>query len=99
MSKKTLEKTALLRNKDGSIYHLNLLPGELAQTIILVGDPDRVKKVSQHFDSVELQKQKREFVTHTGMYNGKRLSVVSTGIGTDNAIAFSAFGNLWWNWQ
>lgn len=84
MLKKTLEKTALLRNLDGSIYHLNLLPGELAETIILVGDPDRVAHVSQHFDRIEIQKQKREFVTHTGTLNGQRLSVISTGIGTDN---------------
>ena len=60
------------------------MPGELSQKIILVGDPDRVPKVSQHFDSVEIRKRKREFVTHTGMLNGIRLSVVSTGIGTDN---------------
>lgn len=84
MLKKRLEKTALLCNSDGSIYHLNLLPGDLATTIILVGDPDRVRKVSQHFDHIEVQKQKREFVTHTGMCKGQRISVVSTGIGTDN---------------
>ena len=83
-AKKSLEKTALLRNSDGSIYHLNLLPGELAETIIFVGDPERVTRVSQHFDHIEVQKRKRELVTHTGELNGQRISVVSTGIGTDN---------------
>ena len=84
MPQKNVEKTALLLNADGSIYHLNLLPGELAETIILVGDPDRVPLVSQHFNQVEIKKRKREFVTHTGVLNGRRVSVVSTGIGTDN---------------
>jgi len=84
MLKKRLEKTALLRNSDGSIYHLNLLPGELAATIILVGDPERVHKVSQRFDQIEIKKRKREFTTHTGTFKGQRISVVSSGIGTDN---------------
>lgn len=74
----------LILNTDGSIYHLNLLPEDIATTIITVGDPDRVSDVSQHFDSIDLVKGKREFLTHTGMLNGKRLSVISTGIGTDN---------------
>jgi uridine phosphorylase len=74
----------LIINEDGSIYHLNLLPEDLATTIITVGDPDRVSQVSDHFDSVEVKKGKREFVTHTGHKNGKRISVISTGIGTDN---------------
>lgn len=84
MFKKLLGETDLLKNPDGSIYHLNLLPGELAETIILVGDPDRVEKISQQFDQIEIRKKKREFVTHTGMLKGKRFSVVSTGVGTDN---------------
>ncbi|QHI35078.1 Uridine phosphorylase [Kordia antarctica] len=74
----------LIINPDGSIYHLNLLPEDIATTIITVGDPDRVASVSKYFDSIELKKAKREFVTHTGMLNGKRISVLSTGIGTDN---------------
>jgi uridine phosphorylase len=74
----------LIINPDGSIYHLNLLPEQIAETIFLVGDPDRVPKVSKHFDHIEHQVQKREFVTHTGTLNGKRLSVISTGISTDN---------------
>jgi uridine phosphorylase len=79
-----IPETELILNKDGSIYHLNLLPEDISDTIINVGDPDRVKMVSGFFDSVEVIKQKREFVTHTGSYKGKRLTVISTGIGTDN---------------
>ncbi len=76
--------TDLILNPDGSIYHLHLLPGDIAGTVILVGDPGRVKQVSDHFEKIEIQKENREFVTHTGLYKGKRLSVLSTGIGTDN---------------
>ncbi len=79
-----LSPSELILNADGSIYHLNLLPQDIATTIITVGDPDRVSDVSQHFDAIELQKGKREFLTHTGVLNGKRISVISTGIGTDN---------------
>lgn len=74
----------LILNPDGSIYHLNLLPEDIADTIIFVGDQDRVPLVSQYFDSVEVRKGKREFITHSGMLRGKRISVISTGIGTDN---------------
>lgn len=74
----------LIINKDGSIYHLNLRPENIADTIITVGDQDRVTEVSKHFDSIEFTTQKREFVTHTGYIGKKRLSVISTGIGTDN---------------
>ncbi|NCD71327.1 nucleoside phosphorylase [Mucilaginibacter agri] len=80
----TIPSTDLILNADGSAYHLNLLPQDIADTIILVGDPDRVTEVSKHFDSIELRKGKREFITHTGYMAGKRMSVVSTGIGTDN---------------
>lgn len=79
-----LSPSELILNADRSIYHLNLLPQDIATTIITVGDPDRVSDVSQHFDFIELQKGKREFLTHTGVLNGKRISVISTGIGTDN---------------
>ena len=79
-----LSPSELILNADGSIYHLNLLPADIATTIITVGDPERVLEVSKHFDSIEIKKGKREFLTHTGMLNGKRLSVISTGIGTDN---------------
>ncbi len=79
-----LGPSELILNADGSIYHLNLFPEDLADTVITVGDPDRVAEVSQFFDTVEIRKSKREFHTHTGTMNGKRLSVISTGIGTDN---------------
>ena len=79
-----ISPTDLIINPDGTIYHLNLLPENIADTIITVGDPDRVKFVSQYFDSIEFQVSKREFVTHTGYLNGKRLTVISSGIGTDN---------------
>lgn len=79
-----LSPSELILNADGSIYHLNLLPTDIAHTVITVGDPERVIEVSKHFDSIEIQKGKREFLTHTGTLNGQRLSVISTGIGTDN---------------
>jgi uridine phosphorylase len=76
--------TDLILNKNGSIYHLQLKPGELAGTIILVGDPARVGQVSSHFDTIEVERKNREFLSRTGTYHGKRLSVLSTGIGPDN---------------
>ena len=79
-----LSPSELILNADGSIYHLNLLAEDIADTIITVGDPDRVVQVSRHFDSIEIKKGKREFLTHTGYLNRKRISVISTGIGTDN---------------
>lgn len=79
-----IAESELILNPDGSIYHLHLLPEELADTVITVGDPDRVAMVSAHFDTVEVRKQHREFHTHTGTYKGKRISVISTGIGPDN---------------
>ena len=74
----------LIINSRAAVYHLDLRPEELADTIILVGDPDRVKKVSNHFDSIECRQQHREFITHTGYVGHKRISVLSTGIGPDN---------------
>lgn len=79
-----IAESELIINTRGAIYHLDLTPEELADTIITVGDPDRVAEVSRHFDSVEVQRNHREFVTHTGFIGRKRISVVSTGIGTDN---------------
>lgn len=79
-----LKHSELVLNSDGSIYHLNLKPQHIANNIIFVGDQDRVGKVSKHFDSVEFSTQKREFKTTTGTYKGKRISVISTGIGPDN---------------
>ncbi len=80
----SISASELILNPDGSIYHLNLKPQDIADTIILVGDPDRVGLVSQHFDTISFRTQKREFKTHTGAYHNTRISVISTGIGTDN---------------
>lgn len=74
----------LILNRDGSIYHLHLLPGDIADTIILVGDPGRVTMVSKHFDSIRMKRSNREFLTHTGTFRGKEITVMATGIGTDN---------------
>jgi uridine phosphorylase len=79
-----IPESELIINPDGSIFHLHLLPENIADTIILVGDMDRVKEVSSFFDKIELKKQNREFITHTGIFRSKRITVVSTGIGTDN---------------
>ena len=74
----------LILNPDGSVYHLNLKPGQIANEIIFVGDQNRVEKITKHFDSIEFSTQKREFKTQTGTYKGKRITVMSTGIGPDN---------------
>ncbi|RYY29617.1 MAG: phosphorylase [Sphingobacteriaceae bacterium] len=79
-----ISETDLILNSDGSIYHLNLLPEDVAETVITVGDQDRVAEVSKYFDRIDLKKGKREFLTHTGWLGKKRITVVSTGIGTDN---------------
>lgn len=82
--KKPIEESELILNPDGSVYHLNLKPEDLADRIFFVGDPDRVEQVSKHFDSIEKKIRKREFYTITGYLGKQRLSVMSTGIGTDN---------------
>jgi uridine phosphorylase len=74
----------LIINQDGSVYHLNLKPKNISDTIITVGDPGRVYRVSKFFDTLEFEMNKREFITHTGTYKGKRITVMSTGMGTDN---------------
>ena len=79
-----LAASELVLNPDGGVYHLNLLPEDIAEKIILVGDPDRVPKVSKYFDKIEIKKNKREFYTHTGTLRGERITVMSTGIGTEN---------------
>ncbi|MBP5206614.1 MAG: nucleoside phosphorylase [Bacteroidales bacterium] len=81
---KQIPASELPLQADGAIYHLNLHPEELADNVILVGDPGRVAMISGMFDTVELRKQNRELITHTGTYKGKRISVISTGMGTDN---------------
>ena len=79
-----IKNSELILNADGSIYHLNLRPEHISTDIIFVGDQYRVDKVTKHFDSIEFSTQKREFKTTTGIYKGKRISVISTGIGPDN---------------
>ncbi len=79
-----LSESELILNNRKAVYHLNLLPQELAPTIITVGDPDRVQQVSKHFDLIETKQQHREFISHTGTVGKKRITVISTGIGTDN---------------
>mgnify|MGYP001338385349 CR=1 FL=1 len=79
-----MQESELILNLDGSVYHLAILPSDIANTIITVGDPSRVEKVTQHFDSIEVKKANREFVIHTGHYLDKRLTCMSTGMGTDN---------------
>ena len=80
----TIKQSELILNDDGSVYHLNLKPEHIANTIIFVGDQYRVDKVTNYFDSIEFSTQKREFKTTTGVLNGRRISVISTGIGPDN---------------
>ena len=79
-----IAESELIINSDGSVFHLHLKPEELADTVILVGDPGRVDMVSEFFDDKEFRHQSREFVSVTGSYKGKRMTVLSTGIGTDN---------------
>ena len=77
-------ETELILNADGSVYHLHLKNEHIADTVLLAGDPGRVERISSFFDSIEFTISNREFTTHTGMYNGKRVTALSTGIGTDN---------------
>ncbi|HYC84096.1 MAG TPA: nucleoside phosphorylase [Chryseosolibacter sp.] len=79
-----IQETDLILNKDGSVYHLNLHPKHISDIILTVGDPSRVYQVSKYFDEVEFEMNKREFITHTGNYKGKKITVISSGIGTDN---------------
>jgi uridine phosphorylase len=79
-----IQSSELILNPDGSVYHLNLKPENIAKNIIFVGDQNRVPKVAKHFDSIEFETQKREFKTITGTYKGTRITVLSTGIGPDN---------------
>src|SRR5205809_4071148 len=79
-----IAESEFILNKRGAVYHLNLLPEEIAPIVITVGDPYRVPLISKYFDEIEVRQQHREFITHTGRVGTKRISVVSTGIGTDN---------------
>lgn len=79
-----IEESELIINSRGAIYHLDMLPEDVADTVIFVGDPGRVKEVSKHFDAIEVKNEHREFISHTGRLGNKRLTVISTGIGPDN---------------
>jgi uridine phosphorylase len=81
---KKYPESELILNKDGSVYHLSLRPQDISDVILTVGDPSRVHKVSQYFDKITFEMNKREFITHTGIYKGRKLTVMSTGMGTDN---------------
>lgn len=83
-----IKESELIVNNDGSIYHLSLHPKHLSDTIITVGDPGRVHAVSKYFDEVDFEMNKREFITHIGKYNNKRVTVISTGMGTGNIEVF-----------
>ncbi len=83
-----IPESELILNKDGSVYHLNLLPKHIADTVITVGDPNRVYQVSKHFDNVDFEMNRREFITHVGTYKGQKITVMSTGMGTDNVEIF-----------
>lgn len=84
MTKNDFFSAEIVKDKEGRQYHINLAPGELAEYILLVGDPARAHKVSKFFDKIELKRENREFITYTGYVGDVRLSVMSTGIGTDN---------------
>jgi uridine phosphorylase len=84
MEKRVIASSELIINSDGSVFHLHLKPEHLADTVILVGDPDRVEQIASCFDSREVKVVNREFTTVTGTYRGERMTVLSTGIGTDN---------------
>jgi uridine phosphorylase len=84
MENRKIPASELIINSDGSIYHLQLKPEHLASVVFTVGDPDRAALVSRYFDQIDFRTSKREFVTHTGWKNGKRVTVISTGMGTDN---------------
>lgn len=79
-----IAESELIINARGGVYHLDLRPDEIAPTIITVGDPDRVHEISKHFDTIEVKRQHREFISHTGLVGNKRLTVLSSGIGPDN---------------
>jgi uridine phosphorylase len=83
-----IQETDLILNEDGSTYHLSLLPKHITDVIIAVGDPSRVYRISQKFDDIEFEMNKREFITHVGKFRNRRIAVMSTGIGTDNIELF-----------
>jgi uridine phosphorylase len=83
-----IPESELVLNRDGSVYHLALQPKHISDTVLTVGDPSRVNVISQYFDSIDFEMNRREFITQVGTYNGKKVTVISTGIGTDNIEIF-----------
>ena len=81
-------ESELVLNNDGSVYHLNLKPQHISDNVLIVGDPSRVYRISKHFDKIEFEMNKREFITHVGKYKGKQITVLSTGMGPDNIEIF-----------
>ena len=79
-----IAESELIINERGAVYHLDLRPEELAGTVVTVGDPDRVREISKYFDTIEVKRQHREFISHTGLIGKKRITVLSSGIGPDN---------------
>ncbi len=79
-----VKKTELITNSDGSIFHLNLLPGDISDKIIIVGDPGRVEMLSTLLTDIRVRKENREFRTVTGFFDGREITIISSGIGTDN---------------
>ncbi|MCI4670092.1 MAG: nucleoside phosphorylase [Bacteroidia bacterium] len=91
-----MKKSELILNSDGSIYHLNLLPHEIATHVITAGDPERIRLIAKSLQKIEYEKSKREFLTITGYYKDLRITLISTGIGTDNIdIVFNELDALW----
>jgi len=84
MNREFIPESELILNPDGSVYHISLREEHVADTVLLVGDQDRVERISKHFDRIDAKIQHREFVTHAGSYKGKEITAISTGIGTDN---------------
>jgi uridine phosphorylase len=84
MTEMSIPESELILHQDGSVYHLHLKDEHIADTVLLAGDQGRVAQISRHFDEITFQVQNREFFTHTGWYKGKRITALSTGIGTDN---------------
>ena len=84
MMKRRFEESELILNADGAVYHLSCKPGDIAENIIVVGDPKRVSSVSKYFDTIDFTMENRELITHTGRLNGKRITALSTGMGPSN---------------
>ena len=95
MQQRVIPSSELIINGDGTIFHRHLKPEQIADTIILVGDPARVAMIASYFDEVECSVSNREFKTTTGTYKGKRMTVMSTGIGIGNILRVCDLYSVW----